>query len=100
MKILFHSLLLILFCFSLSADKGEVVYEKNDYYIVDIGYSYTLIEWYGGCLPSEGDILVGNLKSYGFKDIYNVSKEREMRAYIEDYLLSKEDAIEMIYECN
>lgn len=82
----------------LLATKGEIVHENGDYYVVDTGRGCAVVEWYGGDIPSEGDELVGNLDSYGFKDVYNISSKRKTRVYVEDYLLGEDDAIEMIYE--
>ena len=82
----------------LMAAKGEVIHEKGDYYVVDTGCSCSVVEWYGGSIPSEGDKIVGNLDSYGFKDVYNISSGQEIRVYVEDYLLDEDDAIEMVYE--
>lgn len=93
MKKLILALCLILAFLStgfLLAAKGEIVAEKGDHYIVDTGYGYTVMEWYGGAIPSEGDKVVGNLDTYGFKDIYDITRGRETRVYIEDYGLDEE----------
>lgn len=58
---------------------------------------YSLLEWYGGYDPDEGDKIVGDFESYGFKDLYNVSAEREFRVY-DDYYLSKSRVLEKYYE--
>lgn len=84
--------------FPLYAAKGQVVAEKGDYYIIDTGSSYTLMEWYGGGVLYQGNNIVGDLNSYGFKEIYNTTRGCETRVYIENYLLDEEDAIEQLYE--
>lgn len=95
--------LLCFFSNAAYAAKGEVVYKKSgcDYFLVETSRGFTLMEWYGGNDPDEGDILVGNFESYGFKDIYNLSHESELRVYVEDYALDRDDAIEQYFEeCN
>lgn len=82
----------------LLAAKGEIIFEKGDYYVIDTGRGCSVVEWYGGSTPSEGDNLVGDLEAYGFKDVYNLSDRDETRVYVEDYLLDEDDAIEMVYE--
>lgn len=82
----------------LLAIKGEILLEKGDYYVVDTGINCSVVEWYGGSLLSEGDELVGDLESYGFKDIFNLTRKNESRVYIEDYLLDEDEAIERVYE--
>jgi hypothetical protein len=82
------------------AAKGEVVYKKSgcDYFIVETNMGYALLEWYGGNDPDEGDIVVGNFESYGFKDIYNLTANSILRVWVEDYWLSKEEALEQYFE--
>lgn len=81
----------------LFADKGTVVMEHNDYYIIDGDRGYSVVERYAGPLFEMDDIL-GDLNSYGFKDLYNLSRSSETRVYIEDCWLDEEEAIEQLYE--
>lgn len=79
------------------ADKGVVVlYESGcrSYFIVDGPRGYYLIEWYGGHDPSKGDVIIGDISSYGFKDVYYPKQDREGRVYVDDYLLSKDSVID------
>lgn len=70
-----------------------------DYYVISVGYWYTVAEWYGGKIPSEGDIITGELNSYSFKDLY--IGNRKSRAYIEDYMVNAERAVEILQDkCN
>lgn len=83
--------------------KGDIVYKKSgcDYFIVETALGYDLIEWYGGNDPDKGDTLIGNFESYGFEDIYNITADSELRVYVEDYWLSKDDVLEKYFEhCN
>ena len=95
-------LLIAFICFSdlLYAAKGEVVYKSSrcDYFIVETPSGYALLEWYGGNDPDKGDIVVGNYEDYGFKDIYNLTADQEMKVWVEDYWLSKDDALERLFE--
>jgi hypothetical protein len=83
------------------ADKAIVVlYESgcHSYFIADGPMGYYLMEWYGGYDPSKGDIIVGDISSYGFKDVYYPQKDREGRIYIDDYMLSKDRVLEKYYK--
>jgi len=96
-------LILIALTQSVYAAKGVVVYYKSgcDYYIVETNMGYSLLEWYGGNDPSEGDTLVGNYESYGMKTIYNLTVNSETKVWVEDYQLSKDSVLEKYYDkCN
>ena len=56
------------------------------------------LEWYGGHDPDQGDILVGDYESYGFKDIYNETASTEFHVYVDDYGLGKSRALEKYYD--
>ena len=102
---MYKKIILILLLLSLAspsfAAKGVVTYYRDgDYFIVETNMGYDLLEWYGGHDPSEGDIIVGNFESYGFKDIYDVTSDSSLRVWVEEYWLSKEAAFEEYYEHN
>ena len=66
------------------AQEGRVVYEgRGDYYIVETQSYYVLLETSFGWL-STGDVLIGDLHSFGSKDVLKNGKTT-MRVYIEDY---------------
>ena len=65
-----------------------------DYFIADGSKGFYLLEWYSGYDPSEGDLIVGDIGSYGFKDVYYPKQDRTGRVYVEDYLLSESSVIE------
>lgn len=72
-----------------------------DYYIAYNNMGYVVLEWYGGAIPSKGDVLRGDINTYGFKDIWNVTQGQGTRVYIEDYLLDADAASETLAEhCN
>lgn len=75
---------------------GVVVYEgSGDYYIVETRRGYTVLETYRGFL-SEGDNVRGELNRYGFKYIIKKRSDREVRVYIEDFMLSDRSAVEWL----
>ena len=68
-----------------------------DYFIADGPQGYYLLEWYGGHDPDRGDGIYGQLGTYGFKDVL-YGGGQEGRLYIDDYLLSKDRALEKLRE--
>jgi hypothetical protein len=66
--------------------------------LVETVRGYAVLEWYGGNDPDKGDLLVGAFENYGMKTIYNITADSELRVWVEDYLLSKEDALEKLLE--
>lgn len=80
-----------------------VVYKPSscDYFILENSSGYIVAEWMGGNDPDLGDKVSGNFNSFGTKDFYNQSRDRDCRLWIDDYMLSKESALEKIREqCN
>ncbi len=74
---------------------GEVVYEgTGDYYIVETMSGYTIVERRLGGFLYEGDRVRGKLNSYSYTYIINKRNDTEVSIYIEDYMLSKDRAIE------
>ena len=105
-KIIFVFILLLAhltFAYSAYADHAEVVSYPSgcDYFIANGNRGYYLFQWHGGYEPSEGDIILGDINSNGFKDIYFPLKEREGKIYVEDYSMSKSRSNEHYKEhCN
>jgi hypothetical protein len=93
-------IILIALSFSVFSDKGEVVKRTGscDWFLVETNRGLVLLEWYGGNDPDEGDMIVGNLSSYGMKDLYNTTDDAELRVWLEDYMMSEDGAIEDLYE--
>lgn len=67
------------------------------YFIADGPQGYYLLEWYGGHDPVRGDGIYGQLGTFGFKNII-YDGGQEGRLYIDDYLISKDRALEKIHE--
>ena len=85
------------------AAKGVVVLKQNscDYFLVSTNKGYALLEWYGGIDPDVGDTIAGEFESYGMKDVVNLTSNRQMRVWVDDFWLSKRRALEKYYEkCN
>lgn len=77
---------------------ATVVFRKSscDYFILENNYGYIIAEWMGGNDPNEGDRITGNFNSFGTKDFYNQSRDSDCRLWVDDYMLSKESAMEKI----
>jgi hypothetical protein len=72
-----------------------------DYYPVITTGGISILEWFGGYDPDKDDQLVGEIETYGFKNVILLPNERESRAWIEDYWLSNDRAIEKLRDkCN
>ncbi|HAT68390.1 MAG: hypothetical protein A2481_03255 [Candidatus Yonathbacteria bacterium RIFOXYC2_FULL_47_9] len=108
-KMKIKNFLVIVACFfspisflNASSIKGTSLGEFSscDYYLIeDISGDYSLVEWYGGGLtPDSGDIVVGELHSYGFKDLYNITRDNSTRVWIDDYMLSEDSATEKLID--
>ena len=95
-KIIFVFILLLAhltFAYSAYADHAEVVSYPSgcDYFIAGGDHGYYLLKWYEGYSPSLGDVILGEIESNGFKDVYYPLKDREGKIYVEDYSMSKSD---------
>ena len=66
----------------------------RDHFVADGPQGYYLLEWYGGYSPSEGDVIIGDLGAYGFKDVFYPGNGSKGRLYVDDYLLSRSSAVE------
>jgi hypothetical protein len=78
----------------------KVVFKRSgcrDYFLADgdSGGIY-LLEWYGGYDPKEGDAIIGEIQSYGFKDVFYPNTGSSGRVYVDDYMLSRSSAIEKL----
>lgn len=84
-------------------DRAEVIVARSgcrSYFIADGPNGEYLLEWYGGHDPSEGDILIGPIDSYGFADVC-YADHGEGRVYVDDYNLTHSRALEKLAEkCN
>jgi len=71
-----------------------------DYFMVEMKTGYGVLEWYGGHDPDKDDVLYGDMRSYGMKNIYDETADEGIKVWVEDYDLSKSDAQEkLLDEC-
>jgi hypothetical protein len=75
-----------------------VMRESCDYFIIKAEAGFCIFEWYGGCRPKEGDVLRGDLDSYGFQSAYDDTQKAEITAYVEEYWLEWDEAVEKLDE--
>jgi hypothetical protein len=85
---------------STSSYPVKVVFKRpgcRDYFLADgdSGGIY-LLEWYGGHDPREGESIVGEIRTYGFKDVFYPDSGNSGRVYVDDYMLSRSSAIAKI----
>ena len=74
---------------------------KSDYWVGYIDkWGYVIFEICGYTYMDKGDIICGNVRSYSFKDVYNKTRDKSMRIYIEDYDLSKQRCTQWITDHN
>jgi hypothetical protein len=57
---------------------------------------YVLAEWYGGYNPEKGDFVVGAFSQHGMKTLFFGRNHEEGQAYIEDYWLEDDNALEQL----
>jgi hypothetical protein len=82
-----------------SVVKGVVVYDgKSDFHIIETGSFFVLCEWYSGPDFSSGDVITGELHSYGFKMVRVNNKETSTKIYIENYWTSKDKCFDWLRE--
>lgn len=97
-------LLATLLVASLAADAAErgivvvVTTGCSSRYVVSTSGGYVLLEWFGGHSPSNGDRIVGDLHSFGMKDIYVANADEFSRAWIDDYFLSRDSVVEKLLD--
>lgn len=82
------------------ASRGVVAYYdfSSSKIVIQTDYnSYTCAEVYtGGLLTGIGSVIVGDLETYGFKEVYDVTTDEELSIYIDDYWVSKARALNWI----
>jgi hypothetical protein len=82
------------------ASEGNVSHRVSGcaWFLVDLPSGFVLMEWYGGNDPDKGDEVVGKMETYGMKTIFNTTVDEEFRVWIDDFMLSKNRALEKLYE--
>ena len=69
-----------------------------EYFLVQTGSGYDLLEWYGGYDPDKGDTIVGNFETYGFHDVIDEAADESIHVYTNSYWLSKSNALEKLLD--
>lgn len=72
-------------CFKIGSCEHMIVCLKDGNYSI-------VQDYYDKC--DEEDVLIGEFKSYGWKDAYNLTKDITVRIYVEDWEYSEDSAIE------
>ncbi len=82
------------------AAKGYVSHRISgcDYFLVETAQGYAILEWYGGNDPDKDDLIVGDFERYGLKTVYNATDDAEIRVWVEDFWLSRDDALEKLVD--
>ena len=91
---------LLSFTVTAALEKATVILRVSGcaYFLADGPRGIYVLEWYGGHDPERGETIIGDVGSYGFKDVYYLEKKKEGRLYVDDYLLSKSTALEKLAE--
>ena len=78
------------------AEHAEILQYPSgcDYFIASGHHGYYLLKWNEGYNPSSGDVILGDIDSNGFKDVYYPLKNREGKIYVEDYSMSEFRSLE------
>jgi hypothetical protein len=69
-----------------------------DYFMVQTRTDYAILEWFGDHDPDKGDMLIGNISSFGMKTIHDDTTDDDVRVYVEDFGLNKTDALEKLID--
>lgn len=67
-----------------------------DYFIADGRRGLYILQWFGGRDPVVGDAFVGYESGFGFKDVIYIQDGSKGRLWADDYLLSRDSAVEKI----
>ena len=73
--------------------------EMYDRIVVETERGFTNAEVYSGYSDTlEGDIIFGELHSYGFTDIHDENGYDVGRIYVDDYMVSNSEAVEWCFD--
>ncbi len=85
---------------SVHAAKAVVVFKKYTckQFVAQGPDGYYVLEYQGGYDPQEGDFIVGNFNSYGFKQAYFPDKEQEGKVYVNGFKMNEDSAFRAYFE--
>jgi hypothetical protein len=66
----------------------------GEWYVAENSQGYAMLQWFGGTLPTLDDTLVGDISSFGMKNL--LVNGRATKAWVEDFMLSRSSAVEKI----
>jgi hypothetical protein len=86
-------IVLLSFCAYIFAENGTVKYAPSgcDWFIIETNQGMVLLEMYGGNEPAIGNTIIGELSGFGLCTLFNITADRDLRAWEDDYMLSKEN---------
>lgn len=71
-----------------------------DYFMTQMRTGYGILEWFGGHDPDKDDVLYGDMRAYGMRNVHDENADATIRVWVEDYDLTKSDAMEkLLDEC-
>ena len=80
-----------------SSVKSVIVYKAcGSRYVAENTMGYVLIEWFGGVSPNKGDLIIGDINGFGFKDVYDLTQDNDLRVWVDDYMLSRQRVIDKV----
>ena len=88
----------LLFCSMVYAEKGIVIKEHNSKYAIYYSLGFLLVDWYGGYIPAEDDVYVGDFSGYGLKTFYCINADAETDFWVEEFMASEDEAWEFLYD--
>jgi hypothetical protein len=77
--------------------RGVVVFEDGNIAVIAYQYLYCGVELYGD-LTNEGTVVIGDFNLYGFQDIYDLSADQSISVYIDEIIMSEDEAEKWIME--
>lgn len=66
----------------------------GDWYVVENSSGFAMLQWFGGTSPVRGDTLVGDIGSFGMKDL--LLNGQSTKAWVEDFMLTRSSVTEKI----
>lgn len=79
------------------AEQGVISLIVGDKIVVEDSLGeYTCAEIYSGWAYDEGDIIYGDLHSYGMQDWYDDTSGEEISVYVDDYWQNADQAIDYL----
>lgn len=76
--------------------KGYIVYENSNIAVIEDAYSsYCGVEIYTG-LVNSGDTVIGDFMMYGVQEMYDLNMSSSVNLYVDETMMSKDQAMSWI----